>query len=116
MGRQMQGAVTPDDVIAMTRAGLSEAVIATHIRASGVAQPLQVNDLIHMRNQGVPDSVIVTMQQTPPRTAATAVVTQPMPPPGTVVVEHYYAPPPPPAPALFFEFGGHRHRHRHFHH
>ena len=32
MGRQMSGAVSHDDVIAMTQAGLSEEVIATHIR------------------------------------------------------------------------------------
>jgi hypothetical protein len=102
MGRQMQGAVTPEGVIAMTRAGLSESVIATHIRANGVARPLQVNDLIHLRNQGVPDSVIVTLQQTPPPMAAgTAVVAQPVP--GPVIVEHYYAPPPP--PPFFFHYG-----------
>jgi uncharacterized protein YcfJ len=35
MGRQMQGAVTPQDVVAMTQAGLSDEVIATHIRANG---------------------------------------------------------------------------------
>jgi len=67
MGRQMQGAVTPQDVIAMTQAGLSDDVIATHIRANGMAQPLQVNDLIQLRNMGVRDNVINAMQQTPPR-------------------------------------------------
>lgn len=67
MGRQMQGAVTPQDVIAMTQAGLSDDVIATHIRANGMAQPLQVNDLIQLRNMGVRDGVINAMQQTPPR-------------------------------------------------
>ena len=44
MGRQMQGAVTPQDVVAMTQAGLSDDVIATHIRANGMAQPLAVNE------------------------------------------------------------------------
>jgi len=70
MGRQMQGAVTPQDVIAMTQAGLSDDVIATHIRANGMAQPLQVNDLIQLRNLGVRDGVINAMQQTPPRVSA----------------------------------------------
>jgi hypothetical protein len=67
MGRQMQGAVTPQDVIAMAQAGLSDDVIVTHIRANGMAQPLQVNDLIGLRNTGVRDGVINAMQQTPPR-------------------------------------------------
>jgi len=72
MGRQMQGAVTPQDVIAMTQAGLSDDVIATHIRANGMAQPLQVNDLIGLRNMGVRDGVINAMQQTPPRVGGAA--------------------------------------------
>src|SRR5687767_11100244 len=72
MGRQMSGAVSPDDVVAMTRAGLSEDVIATHIRANGVAQVPQVNDLIYLRNQGVGDYVIKAMQQAPPAGAAVA--------------------------------------------
>ena len=72
MGRQMQGAVTPQDVIAMTQAGLSDDVIATHIRANGMAQPLQVNDLIQLRNMGVRDGVINAMQQAPPRVGGAA--------------------------------------------
>jgi len=72
MGRQMQGAVTPQDVIAMTQAGLSDDVIATHIRANGMAQPLQVNDLIQLRNMGVRDGLINAMQQTPPRVGGAA--------------------------------------------
>jgi outer membrane protein with glycine zipper len=67
MGRQMQGAVTPQDVIAMTQAGLSDEVIATHIRTNGMAQPLTANDLIQLRNMGVRDNVVNAMQQTPPR-------------------------------------------------
>jgi len=112
MGRQMQGAVTTADVIAMTQAGLSDDVIATHIRASGVAQPLQVGDLIQLRNMGVRDTVINTMQQTPPRGAQSAVA-YPAYPPGNVIVEHhypaYYGPPVwcgPPRPAFYY----HQHR------
>jgi outer membrane lipoprotein SlyB len=111
LGRQMQGAVTPQDVIAMTQAGLSDDVIVTHIRANGLAQPLQVNDLIGLRNVGVRDSVINAMQQTPPRIAQ---VTQAVPAypaypgyPAPVVVERYYQPwPPPPPPAAFYYRSG----------
>jgi outer membrane lipoprotein SlyB len=111
MGRQMQGAVTPQDVIAMTQAGLSDDVIVTHIRANGVAQPLQVNDLIGLRNTGVRDSVINAMQQTPPRVGQGVQPTTVYPayaaPPPVVVAPYYpawYPPPPPPV-------GLHYHRH-----
>ena len=99
MGRQMSGAVTPDDVVAMTRAGLSEDVIATHIRANGVAQVPQINDLIYLRNQGVGDYVIKTMQQAPPP-----------PVPAGVIVEHHYGPWYPPPPRLHWHHHGHRGR------
>ena len=100
MGRQMSGAVSPDDVIAMTRAGLSESVMVTHIRANGVARPPQVNDLIYLRNQGVPDSVIQALQSTP---APQYIAAQPGPA-RQVVVEHRYEPycaPPP----VWFHYG-----------
>lgn len=113
MGRQMQGAVTPQDVIAMTQAGLSDDVIVTHIRANGVAQALQVQDLIGLRNTGVRDSVINAMQQTPSRLAQAAVAgpvypVYPAYPPRPVIVEQYYAPwyPPPPPAAFYYHRGG----------
>jgi hypothetical protein len=114
MGRQMQGAVTPQDVVAMTQAGLSDEVIATHIRANGMAQPLAVNDLINLRNVGVRDGVINAMQQTPPRSAqlSPAYPTYPgyAPGPPIVVAAPYYAPwgPPPPPPAAFYYNRGRR--------
>jgi hypothetical protein len=115
MGRQMSGAVSQEDVVAMTQAGLSEDVIATHIRAHGVARPPSVSDLIVLRNQGVSDRVIQTLQQTPP--PAGAAYTQPgyAVAPREVVVEHYYGPGyygpwhycPPPHPHFHY---GYRHR------
>jgi hypothetical protein len=117
MGRQMQGAVTPQDVIAMTQAGLSDEVIATHIRANGMAQPLAVNDLIGLRNVGVRDAVINTMQQTPTRGAqsntplAMYPSTYAVAPAPVMVAPYYpvYAPPPPP-PVGFYYRQGHRGR------
>jgi hypothetical protein len=98
----VRGAVTPQDVIAMSRSGLSEDVIATHVRTNGMTQTLQVNDLIYLRNQGVPDSVIKAMQQAPSAQARyQAAYTAAIPPPpvaAPVVVEHVYGPgyyPPP---------------------
>ena len=90
IGRQMAGAVTTDDAIAMTRAGLSDEVITAHIRANGVAQPPQVSDLIHLRNQGVSDAVITSLQTTrgPIPTAGPVAVVR-APPPMIVEAVHY---------------------------
>jgi hypothetical protein len=89
-----KGSVTIDDVVAMTRAGVSEEVIATHVRNHGVAAPLQASDLIVLQQQGVSSRVIQTMQAPPP-------VAQPVgyiAPPPAVIVErpppYYYYPPP----------------------
>lgn len=63
----------------------------------GVSRSSNVNDLIYLRNQGVPDGAILAMQQA----QLSTVVQMPPPPIDTrpVVVEHrytpYYAPPPP---------------------
>ena len=90
MGRQMAAAVTPADVVAMTQAGLSDDVIATHIRAHGVAQPPQVNDLITLRNQGVSDNVLKALQSSPgPQAMLNAPGASPV-----VIQERVYAPPP----------------------
>lgn len=89
IGRQMAGAVTAEDAIAMTQAGLSDEVITAHIRANGVARPPQVNDLINLRNQGVSDHVITALQTT---RAPVAVVRGPAPPPPVIVEEVHYDP------------------------
>src|SRR5688572_27214440 len=110
MGRQMQGAVTPQDVVAMTQAGLSDDVIATHIRANGMAQPLQVNDLIGLRNMGVRDAVINAMQQSPPRALQTSPAGYPAyAAPAPVVVAPYYPVWGPPPPSFYYH---HHHGHR----
>lgn len=113
VGRQMAGAVTAADVIAMSQAGLSDDVISTHIRAHGVAQPPQVNDLIYLRNQGVTDNVIRALQSAPGPQTATASYA---PPPRAVIVEErvyapYCAPPPP-----FWYYHHPHHHHGHAHH
>ena len=54
LGRQVSaGAVTPGDVIAMTRAGVNEELILNHIRSHGMAVPLQPQDLITLQQQGI---------------------------------------------------------------
>jgi len=94
MGRQVRaGAVTMDDVIAMTQAGVDEELIVNHIRANGVSRPPGTQELIYLNEQGVGKRVIMAMQEPPPqpRQAAGPVVIQRPPP---VIVEEYpYGPP-----------------------
>lgn len=87
LGRQVAaGAVTTDDVVAMTRGGVNEELIVNHVRAHGVARPLQASDLIMLQQQGVSTRVIAAMQEPPARRS----VAQPAPQP--VIIEH--VPPP----------------------
>ncbi|MEX1096172.1 MAG: glycine zipper domain-containing protein [Planctomycetales bacterium] len=93
MGRPLPpGALMVDDVIAMTQAGVSKEVIASHVRAQGVAATPTAHDLIRMQQAGVDATVMQAMQATP---AVTRVVQAPLPPP-VIVEEHYYPYPPPP--------------------
>ena len=102
------GAVTIDDAVAMSRAGVAEELIVTHIRAHGVARPLQAADLIFLQQQGVSANVIAVMQQPPAAPVAPMAVAVPQPvymapAPGPMVIEeHYYHRPyrygPPPCP------------------
>lgn len=90
MGRRMQGAVTVPDVISMTQAGLSDSVIATHIRANGVAQRPTADDLVTLSKAGVTEQAIMAMQQALPPGAMI-----PPPPVGPVIVEEYHYGPAP---------------------
>ncbi len=86
------GSVTIDDVIAMTRSGVSEDVMVTHITRHGPARPLQAGDLIVLQQQGVSPRVVQAMQAAQPQAAAApgVVMAQPYPVPAPV----YWGPPP----------------------
>lgn len=88
--QQLAQAVTVQDVIAMSQAKLSDSVIATHIQTHGVAARLQPSDLILLRNAGVSDVVISTMQTAP---LAVATVAPPVAYRSVIVREHCYPPP-----------------------
>jgi len=91
LGRQVApGAVTVSDAIAMTKAGVGEELIATHVRNNGMNAPLQTDDIIRMQQEGVSPRVIAAMQASPPREAQAVVVRQPAP----VIIEEtpYYVP------------------------
>jgi hypothetical protein len=93
------GAVTIDDVVGMSRAGVPEDVIVTHIHNHGPAAPLRSTDLILMQQQGVSPRVVQALQAPP--AAAYAVGPQPVIVPGP-----YYGPPPgywgPPYPYPYY--------------
>jgi uncharacterized membrane protein len=90
IAQQQSQAVTVQDVIAMSQARLSDSVIATHIQTHGVVARLQPSELITLRNAGVSDAVISTMQTAP---LAVAAVAPPTAYRHVIVREHYYAPP-----------------------
>ena len=92
LGRQVAaGAVRIDQVVTMTQAGVDDELIVNHIRAHGVARPLQTDDLISLQQQGVSTKVIKAMQEPPPQPARPAVI-QEVPPP-VVIHEYSYGPP-----------------------
>jgi hypothetical protein len=113
LGRQVApGAVTVDEVIAMTKAGVHEDLITGHVRAHGVAAPLTAQDLIVLQNSGVPVPVIQAMQN-PPQPVAQ----QPLSGPPLMAAPVVYGPPvypypvyypPPPAVGFGFSVGGRR--------
>ncbi|MEX2169614.1 MAG: glycine zipper domain-containing protein [Pirellulales bacterium] len=92
MGRQVaSGAATPDEVVAMTKAGVDPRMIANYVQTSGMARPLAANDIIYLHQQGVATEVIQAMHAPP---AAPVQMVQGLPPgPPVIVEEHYYGPP-----------------------
>jgi hypothetical protein len=107
------GAVSPNDVVQMTRAGVSPDLIANHVRANGTTGPLQAADLVYLSQEGVSRDVIAAMQAPPVRrVAAPAVVGPPVvvehvATAPVIVEEHWHAPYP--------RYHGHFHHH-HRHH
>ncbi len=92
LGRQVvAGAVTINDVVSMSQAGVADELIVNHIRANGVAARLAADDLILLQQQGVGAQVIAAMQA-PPRVAPSRVVVQQPAPVPVIVEEYHYAP------------------------
>ncbi len=107
--------VTIDDVIAMTRNGLSEQVIMNYVQTNGVNRQLNVSEIIALHQQGVSENVISAMQRAPigSQTVQESSVQYRQAyqsPPTTVIVrEHCHVPPPviyQAAPPVFYY---HRH-------
>lgn len=65
--------VTMAEVINMTRSGVSDTVIVSHIQTNGVASRPDVNDVILLSQEGVSDYVITAMQGGVPASPVTVV-------------------------------------------
>ena len=74
--------VTMAEVINMTRSGVSDTVIVSHIQTNGVASRPDVNDVILLSQEGVSDYVITAMQGGVPVASGTVA-------PGVVTVPAY---------------------------
>lgn len=60
--QRLRVAVSPNDVVNMTRRGVSEQLIINQIQSNGVTQRLGTRDIISLHEQGVSENVIVAMQ------------------------------------------------------
>lgn len=60
-----QSAVSMNDVISMTRSGLSDSIIINQIQQRGFGRDLQVADIISLHQNGVRESVISALQRAP---------------------------------------------------
>jgi hypothetical protein len=92
-------AVTDNDLVQMTRAGISEDVIISTMRSRGTRIDLSPQSLIALRQQGVSDRVVMAAQQmgagsgyAPGAPAYGPTVVSEIPPPPAVIVEPAYRP------------------------
>ncbi len=108
-------AITNQDVIRMTRGGLSPDVIAGTIRSRGGRFDVSPDALIALKSEGVSDTVIQSMQSSggPQYVSAPTSTVVAVPPPPTTV---YVTPPRPSAHIVIGPRRWHRRRHLHYHH
>ena len=94
LGREVRaGAVTIDDVVMMSQAGVDDSLIINHIRANGMARVPGTHELINLNNSGVSTEVIRVMQEPPPQKQPETVVIERQAPTPVVVEEYHYGPP-----------------------
>ncbi len=109
LGRQLAaGAVTMNDVVDMSVNGVDDDLIINHVRAHGMAAPLQPSDLSYLTQQKVSKRVIMAMQEPPPRPAQQVDYQSPQP----VIVRHHYPAPMYVAPPCHAPYYPHRRHHR----
>lgn len=57
--------VSSNDVVNMSRSGVSESIIISHLQAKGVQRHLEVSEIIALHQQGVSDTLIAAIQSAP---------------------------------------------------
>ena len=110
-----QQAVSINDVIQMSRSGLSETVLINHITQRGVQRQLEVADIIALHQRGVSETVISAMQRATVGAPAPTPAPAPAAPVTPVYVERHYDVVPTyivPAPR-YHHYRHHRHHHHH---
>lgn len=80
-----------NDVVSMSRSGISDTVIINQVRQRGIQRSLQVSDIIALHQQGVSENVITEIQRTPAGAPAQT--------PSTVPTRSY-VPAPQPTPVI----------------
>jgi YMGG-like Gly-zipper len=80
--------VSVADVVAMSRSGVSEPLIMSHLQSKGVQRRLEVSEIISLHQQGVSDSVISMMQSAPLASQLAAPVYTSVPAPRQQVIVH----------------------------
>jgi hypothetical protein len=113
-------AVTDNDIVQMTRAGISDDVIISTMRSRGTRVDLSPQSLIALRQQGVSDRVVMAAQQmsagsgyVPGAAPLGPTVVSEIPPPPAVIVAPAYRPYPywyHPRP---YYYGHYHHHHPH---
>src|SRR5689334_15403507 len=53
-----------DDVLKLNKAKINENIILTYVQTSGTTYNLAPNDIVYLKEQGVPDSVVTAMLDT----------------------------------------------------
>lgn len=114
-------AVTNQDLVEMTRAGLSEEVIINTIRSRGSRIDTSPTSLVFMKQSGVSDRVVMAAQSASPPAPVMTSAAYPGPiainaPPPVIVAPApvYYAPPP--VIRVYGGYPGHYHHHHHHGH
>lgn len=87
----LQSAVTLQDVIAMSRSGLSDQVVVNQVRQRGYLGKLAVSDIIALHEAGVSENVITTLQTVGPPRKSPVTVARPAP---AIINHHIHQPAP----------------------